>query len=306
MSRNARVTNSSELLRGRKWVDGLNTFQNIVHAQCTWRVSFKNGGFLDLSSVECFGWASANKRPPRREKREFSQINMWSLKMPARLCQQWRIQGRTGDPPPPLFFLIFKPNWGPNGRKSFLRPLPYPYLRVWMTAPPLPPLICRSGSVIGRGPLLSGSSFAKGMKKSMNLRSFGKTKPLSASFPLKNFILTLSTNFTFFINSFVYLFGRLRRRELTHEHRNSQRVHLLQLITFSFFRVRRAKRETRKWPHAWLTARDARGTKTERLSFFFSGSRRRFARLVASPLPRACTALTKSEKKERLLAVYHS
>ena len=39
------------------------------------------------------------------------------------------------------------------------------------------------------------------------------------------------------------MFGRLRRRELTHEHRNSQRVHLLQLITFSFFRVRRAKRE---------------------------------------------------------------
>ena len=33
MSRNARVTNSSERLRGRKWVDdGLNTFQNIEHA----------------------------------------------------------------------------------------------------------------------------------------------------------------------------------------------------------------------------------------------------------------------------------
>ena len=34
------------------------------------------------------------------------------------------------------------------------------------------------------------------------------------------------------------------------------------------------------------------------------GARPRFARLAASPLPRACIALTKSEEKERLLAVY--
>ena len=54
--------------------------------------------------------------------------------------------------------------------------------------------------------------------------------------------------------------------------------------------VHRAKRETRKWPRAWLMARDGRGP--------------RFARLAASPLPRACIALTKSEEKERLLAVY--
>ena len=45
--------------------------------------------------------------------------------------------------------------------------------------------------------------------------------------------------------------------------------------------VRRAKRETRKWPRACLMARDGRGT------------RPRFARLAASPLPRACIALTK-------------
>ena len=32
----------------------------------------------------------------------------------------------------------------------------------------------------------------------------------------------------------------------------------------------------------------------------------RFARLAASPLPRACIALTKSEEKERLLPVYCS
>ena len=37
------------------------------------------------------------------------------------------------------------------------------------------------------------------------------------------------------------------------------------------------------------------------------GARRpRFARLAASPLPRACIALTKSEGKERLRAVYLS
>ena len=35
----------------------------------------------------------------------------------------------------------------------------------------------------------------------------------------------------------------------------------------------------------------------------FSVVRPRFARLAASPLPRACIALTKSEEKERLLAV---
>ena len=56
--------------------------------------------------------------------------------------------------------------------------------------------------------------------------------------------------------------------------------------------VRRAKCETRKWPRAWLMARDGRGC------------RPRFARLTASLLPRACTALTKSEEKERLLAAY--
>ena len=50
--------------------------------------------------------------------------------------------------------------------------------------------------------------------------------------------------------------------------------------------VRRAKRETHKWPRAWLMARDGRGC------------RPRFARLAASPLPRACIALTKSEEKE--------
>ena len=33
-------------------------------------------------------------------------------------------------------------------------------------------------------------------------------------------------------------------------------------------------------------------------------SRPRLARLAASLLPRACTALTKSEEKESLLAVY--
>ena len=38
----------------------------------------------------------------------------------------------------------------------------------------------------------------------------------------------------------------------------------------------------------------------------FSGCRPRFAGLAASPLPRACIALTKTEEKERLLAVYNS
>ena len=40
--------------------------------------------------------------------------------------------------------------------------------------------------------------------------------------------------------------------------------------------------------------------------FFFSGCRPRFTRLAASPLPRACISLTKSEEKERLLSVYEN
>ena len=45
--------------------------------------------------------------------------------------------------------------------------------------------------------------------------------------------------------------------------------------------------QTRKWPRAWLKARDGRRT------------RHRFSRLA-----RECTPLTKSEGKDRLLAVY--
>ena len=57
-----------------------------------------------------------------------------------------------------------------------------------------------------------------------------------------------------------------------------------------FFLVPSIKtRETRKWPRAWLKARDERG------SFFFSGCRPRFSRL--SPFARTCMSLTKSEKK---------
>ena len=65
--------------------------------------------------------------------------------------------------------------------------------------------------------------------------------------------------------------------------------------------------ETHKWPRAWLKARDGRGTTKESLSFFFSGCRPRFSHLAASPLnarARVHRPLTKSEEKERLLAVY--
>ena len=73
--------------------------------------------------------------------------------------------------------------------------------------------------------------------------------------------------------------------ELELELSNTFRYRLRAVSVFSV--ARRAKRGTRKWPRAWLMARD--------------GS---FARLAASPLPRACITLTKSaEEKERLLAV---
>ena len=51
--------------------------------------------------------------------------------------------------------------------------------------------------------------------------------------------------------------------------------------------------ETRKLPRGLLEGRDGRGTKKERLSFFFSGCRPRFSRLRRSTLARACTPLTK-------------
>ena len=62
----------------------------------------------------------------------------------------------------------------------------------------------------------------------------------------------------------------------------------MKLFVVSFFRIHRLRvlrpssksHKTRKWPRAWQKARDGRGT-----------------------LARACTSLTKSEEKERLLTV---
>ena len=65
---------------------------------------------------------------------------------------QWQRQGRAwGPPPPPPPPLIFRPNWGPKGRKNLggdqsprRPPPPSSYLRGSMTAPG--PLMSRSGS----------------------------------------------------------------------------------------------------------------------------------------------------------------
>ena len=46
---------------------------------------------------------------------------------------QWRIQGRGPGSPPPLPPLIFRPNWGPKGRKNSFGDRATPFLRVWMT-----------------------------------------------------------------------------------------------------------------------------------------------------------------------------
>ena len=69
---------------------------------------------------------------------------------------------KPGGPP----LLIFRPKWGPKGRKNFFgRPFPpppnlrvwmtapLPYLRVWMTAPLL------SQGLDDRPPLISGSGW---------------------------------------------------------------------------------------------------------------------------------------------------
>ena len=42
-------------------------------------------------------------------------------------------EGPRGPGSPP----IFRPNWGPKGRKKFFWRPPPPYQRFWMTAPPL-------------------------------------------------------------------------------------------------------------------------------------------------------------------------
>ena len=39
----------------------------------------------------------------------------------------------VADPGEPL---IFRPNWGPKGRKKVFETAPPTYLRVWMTPPP--------------------------------------------------------------------------------------------------------------------------------------------------------------------------
>ena len=78
-----------------------------------------------------------------------------NIKRPLRrreVAIQWWIQGR--GPPPPLF--LDENEARRAGKMFFLRPAPPlpPYLRIWMTAPPLisgsgwppPPLIWRSGS----------------------------------------------------------------------------------------------------------------------------------------------------------------
>ena len=88
----------------------------------------------------------------------------------------------------------------------------------------------------------------------------------------------------------VKIFQRATQRArmlLTDNIQNGGSYNRLRAVSL-FSVVRRTKREKRKWPRAWLMARDPR-----------------FARLAASPLPRACIAPTKSEEKERLLAVYH-
>ena len=148
--------------------------------------------------------------------------------MPARLCQQWRIQGRAGaqEARPPYVSLFLNQTEARRAGKFFWHralplsqgldeprppppppphfPYPYVWIRHWSRSSTLLFILCQG-------------------HEKVYLRTFCKTKPLSASFPLKNFN-PFHTNFTFFINSFVYLSGRLRRRELTREHRNSQRV----------------------------------------------------------------------------------
>ena len=74
-------------------------------------------------------------------------------------------------------------------------------------------------------------------------------------------------------------YKKTEKMEVKRKIRKRKKNRLRAVSLFSV--VRRAKRETRKWPRACLMARDGRGT------------RPRLARLAASPLPRACIALTK-------------
>ena len=72
---------------------------------------------------------------------------------------QWRIQGRGPGGLPPL---IFRPKWGPWGRKKFFWRLPPPTLISASGWPPPAPLIWRSGFApdILRIPLALGVHWA--------------------------------------------------------------------------------------------------------------------------------------------------
>ena len=93
-----------------------------------WSVSWGGWRVKGLSSI----WFSLVSLPWRK-KREKTHTQV------IRHCNeiQWRIQGRgPGSPsplPPPL---IFRPNWGPKGRKNSFGDRAAPFLRVWMTGAP--------------------------------------------------------------------------------------------------------------------------------------------------------------------------
>ena len=67
-----------------------------------------------------------------------SRVEVWRGLSNTHHHLKWRNQGRSGAP------IIFRPNWGPNGRKKFFRGRPHLHLRDWMTANL--PLIWRSES----------------------------------------------------------------------------------------------------------------------------------------------------------------
>ena len=80
----------------------------------------------------------------------------------------------------------------------------------------------------------------------------------------------------------------LTYRQLSRPGFTSPRLRAVSLFSV----VRRAKRETRKWPRAWLMARDGRGC------------RPRFALLAASPLPRVHCSHWSWRKRETARSLY--
>ena len=143
------------LLVWRAW-SGLRNRSNF----CLWDP--KSGKyFFGIQNPSLFSLDSSKKKNPAKELNPYARSTdkESGLQNPRRRIQKTRLSSIPLDGPRPVANpgegfegpgpspLIFRPNWGPKGRKNnFLYRPPSPYLRVWMNGSPF---LWRSGSSTG-------------------------------------------------------------------------------------------------------------------------------------------------------------